>query len=146
MESISLRGFYRYKEENKEIVLNYLLNDTEKLSTLSHEIGHAVTYQEEMDRAEAELQADMISMMLQWNMEIEVTESRKRHFQTHYQIVWDGFGDHAEEKMYHLLEQVFQTYKQINEKLELYQSMSLKADRKEQKYERKYPKNAGVVR
>ena len=99
-----------------------------------------------MDRAEAELRADMISMMLQWNMGIEVTESRKRHFQVHYQIVWKGFGDHAEEKMDHLLEQVFQTYKQINEKLELYQSMSQKADRKEQKYGREYKKNAGVVR
>ena len=131
--SISLRGFYRYKEDSKEIVLNHLLNDTEKLSTLSHEIRHGVTYQEEMDRAEAELRADMISMMLQWNMGIEVTESRKRHFQVHYQIVWKGFGDHAEEKMDHLLEQVFQTYKRINEKLELYQSMSQKPDRKEQK-------------
>lgn len=143
MESISLRGFYRYKEDSKEIVLNHLLNDTEKLSTLSHEIRHGVTYQEEMDRAEAELRADMISMMLQWNMGIEVTESRKRHFQVHYQIVWKGFGDHAEEKMDHLLEQVFQTYKRINEKLELYQSMSQKADRKEQKYGREYKKKCG---
>ena len=75
-----------------------------------------------------------------------MTESRKRHFQVHYQIVWKGFGDHAEEKMDHLLEQVFQTYKQINEKLELYQSMSQKADRKEQKYGREYKKNVGVVR
>ena len=88
----------------------------------------------------------MISMMLQWNMGIEVTESRKRHFQAHYQIVWKGFGDHVEERMDHLLEQVFQAYKQINEKLEVYQSMSQKADRKEQKYGREYQKNAGVVR
>ena len=48
--------------------------------------------------------------------------------------------------MDHLLEQVFQAYKQINEKLEVYQSMSQKADRKEQKYGREYQKNAGVVR
>lgn len=146
LESISLRGFYRCGEAEKEIVLNHLLNDTEKLSTLTHEIGHAVTFQYEIERAEAELRADMISMMLQWSMGIEVTDSRKRHFQEHYQTVWKGFLQSASEKMDHLLDQVFETYKQINEKLDLYQKINQKAARKEQIYGRECKKSEGVVR
>lgn len=138
VESISLRGFYRYGERGKEIVLNHLLNDTEKLSTLSHEIGHAVTFLKEMESAEAELRADMISMMLQWNMGIEVTDSRKKHFQEHYRKVWNKFGENASNKMDQLLDQVFQTYKHMNEKLKLYQSMSKKMERKVSVYGKEY--------
>lgn len=83
LSSISLRGQYIPGEH--KIELNDKLNDTEKLSTLTHELGHALTEkQSTMPDAFWDLQADCVSILLHSKLGLEVTESRKRHFTEHF--------------------------------------------------------------
>lgn len=136
LRSVSLRGFYDFGKEQKEIVLNTLLKDTEKLSTLTHEIGHALTVREDMDGNEAELRADMISMMLHWKMELEVTDTRKSHFKKYYLKLWKEYGEKAGERMEQILEEVFQCYKKMTEELKRYQKIMEIPEKTEEKHER----------
>ncbi|MCP1101987.1 hypothetical protein M2454_000780 [Aequitasia blattaphilus] len=84
VSSIALRGMY-YPDENK-IIINEKLNDTEKLSTLSHELGHALIHQGENSSsvAKKEYEADAVSILLQSHQGIPLSESRKAHFANHY--------------------------------------------------------------
>lgn len=88
LKSISLRGCY-YAKDNV-IKINNRLNDSERLSTLCHELGHAFIHNINSDRAnkttsQRELEADALSIMLQSNFELPLTASRKRHFVQHYE-------------------------------------------------------------
>lgn len=59
---------------------------TQKLSTLSHELGHALCTDglSEDSTAKKELIADAVSIMIQSNFGVEITDSRKRHLKSHY--------------------------------------------------------------
>ena len=46
-DSITLSGFYDYKKDT--IAVNSLLDDTAKLSTLSHEFGHMISNHNDID-------------------------------------------------------------------------------------------------
>ena len=87
LQSISLRG--DYSPMQNIIRINDKLNDTEKLSTLTHELGHALLHNSEEKRELStevkELQADSISIMLQQYCGIDLTQSRKHHFVQHYE-------------------------------------------------------------
>lgn len=84
LSSITLRGYY-YKNG---IVLNEKLEGVEKLSTLSHEMGHAIekhgTERKEKGEGQREYEADCISVMLQDYLGIEITDARRRHFKHAY--------------------------------------------------------------
>lgn len=86
LQSISLRG--QFLPITGEIHISDKLNDTERLSTLTHELGHALLHrdlsQNNKNSSVVELEADCISIMLQKEFGIELTESRKRHFVNHY--------------------------------------------------------------
>ena len=85
VSSISLRGFY-YPLKN-EIHISDKLQDTEKLSTLLHELAHAVLHkQPNIDKpiAQIEFEADALSIMLQSKLGIEVTEGGQRHLANHF--------------------------------------------------------------
>jgi hypothetical protein len=88
LRSISLRG--DYLPTPNMIRINDKLNDTEKLSTLTHELGHALLHNNEQTIKYSdevlELQADSLSIMLQQYCGIELTQSRKRHFVQHYKV------------------------------------------------------------
>lgn len=110
VKSIGLRGFYT--PSTHEITLNNLLEDSERLSTLSHEMGHAMVHQDPIARMKSEamreFEADALSIMLQSHFNVELTESRKRHLAHHYQELK---GKEPETKINDCLNDVFQVYK-----------------------------------
>lgn len=88
LHSISLRGDFDLV--SKTIRISDKLNDSEKLSTLTHELGHSITLTEDnfakLPDAVKELEADSISIMLQQYVGIAPTESRTRHFVDCYNL------------------------------------------------------------
>lgn len=85
--SITLRG--RYLPFSGEIEINSFLEDTQKLSTLIHEMGHSQLHSlservSGVSAAQKELEADMYSLMLEKLCGIETTEARKAHLSQHY--------------------------------------------------------------
>lgn len=88
LQSIALRG--QFSPLTGEIQINDKLNDTEKLSTLTHELGHALLHGDPASRNKnssvKELEADCISIMLQQEFGIDLTETRKKHFVQHYNV------------------------------------------------------------
>ncbi len=100
LQSISLRGAF-YPFLNK-IELNDKLNDTEKLSTLCHELGHAIIHNDKSDKWEdkefqRELEADMFGIMLQNYVGVELTDTRKKHFTDHYRKL-EQFNNRTEDE------------------------------------------------
>lgn len=84
MNSIALRGTYSSKE--KVIRINELLDPSEQLSTLAHEMGHAM-YDHKggiSPEHQSELEADSISILLHSHLGIEITEGQKDHLADHY--------------------------------------------------------------
>lgn len=83
VESISLRGFYRPADNS--ITLNEIMESTQKLSTLSHEIGHALLHKDSTkSSAQKEFEADAFSIMLSASFGIEIEETRKDHLSSCY--------------------------------------------------------------
>lgn len=86
LDSISLRGYYL--PDIKSITINSLLNSSEHLSTLTHELGHAVMdhtqYQSIDDEYRKEFEADCFSIMLDNHLGIPLVDSRKNHIAKNY--------------------------------------------------------------
>lgn len=81
LKSISLRG--THNGLTKEIHVNELLDDTMYLSTLSHEIGHAIAGhgpESQKSVAQKEYEGDCFSILLYSHLGLEVNDIRKRHF------------------------------------------------------------------
>lgn len=95
LQSISLRGYYN----KNEIYLNEKLMDTEKLSTLAHELGHAmVDHRNDDDKSlyRKEFEADAVSILLQSDMGLEISDIRKLHLASNYKKLQkeiDNFND-----------------------------------------------------
>lgn len=87
-KSIVLRGA-AYRNQNL-ITINSLLEDTQKVSTLTHEIGHSLMHHdnsaEKKPSCQVELEADAYSVMLQSHLGIEITDTRKCHLADHYKM------------------------------------------------------------
>lgn len=116
MKSISLRG--DYDPENNRIRINELLEDTEKLSTLSHELGHALVHNDmpvQKSLAQIELEADALSIMFASRFGIEITESRKRHLASHYKRFQNEYAkapeDQKPDNFGQVVSNVFQTFR-----------------------------------
>ena len=83
LKSISLRGYY--KPADHFIRINELLEDTQQLSTLSHELGHALQHHEtQKSTVQKELEADAFGILLESHFGIEPTDTRKSHLAEHY--------------------------------------------------------------
>ena len=84
LESIALLGFYTPSKHN--ITLNVRMEDTVRLSTMSHELGHALEHWSMPDTsvAQKEFEGDAISIMIQQRYGIEITEQRARHITGHF--------------------------------------------------------------
>ncbi len=86
MNSVLLHG--AYYPATHHIEMNPMLNDTEKLSTLAHELGHAWMHNADNDSLQLtcikECEADMMSMMIHSKLGLEVSDGRKSHFLTSY--------------------------------------------------------------
>lgn len=92
LNSISLRGFFNPVDNS--ITLNDKLNSSEELSTLSHELGHAVMEHgisvSETDTSICEFEADCFSIMMDKHLGIEATESRQSHIVNAFNSFIDG--------------------------------------------------------
>ena len=83
INGIALKGYYNIS--NNSIVISDRLNDTQKLSTLAHEIGHAIMHNSELNKNtisnsdQKEIEADLFSIYFQCFYDLEIPESRKRH-------------------------------------------------------------------
>lgn len=89
VSSISLRGYY--SSEAEEITISDRLQDTERLSTITHELGHALAKHKRnsgKSAAQIEYEGDCISIMLQEHMGVTITDGRKRHLADHYKVFW----------------------------------------------------------
>jgi len=90
MQSITLRGQY-FPADNK-IHLNEIMNDSEKLSTLAHELGHAMVHRNldpNKSNAQIEFEADAVGIMIQSHCGIELSDLRKGHLASNYSALMD---------------------------------------------------------
>ena len=121
LNSISLRGAF-YPAENK-IRLNERLEDSQRLSTLAHELGHAMQHRE-MTKSEAqmELEADALGIMMEQYLGFEPTEARKRHLAKCYRGYQEEYRNHLGERESFgtVMEQVFQKFRQELPEIEQY--------------------------
>ncbi|WOC32369.1 MULTISPECIES: YodL domain-containing protein [Caproicibacterium] len=88
VHSISLRGYF--DPVTNSITISDKLPDTEKLSTLTHELGHALMYkrnakEEKLPSEVRELEADAFSVMLQSQFGLQLTQARIDHLKTEYE-------------------------------------------------------------
>ena len=130
LKSISLRGAF-YPDENV-IRISDKLNDTERLSTLTHELGHALMHNNreafELPEPVRELEADAVSIMLQQYFGISLTDSRKRHFSENYRAC----AALKDFKLEDALKLVNTTYQGLRKELEPMLPKSLSVNSKEQ--------------
>lgn len=89
IQSIALKGYY--DPHTKNITLNKMLEDTQTLSTLSHELGHFLhdhgSKSPDKPASLKEFEADCISVIIQSYYGIELTDSRKIHLSDHFHEV-----------------------------------------------------------
>ena len=112
MNSIILRGYYL--PQKNEIFLNSKLEDTERLSTLIHEMGHAILHQNTPENAlvsQIEFEADSLALMLENHLGIETSLLRKKHLSEHYQVLAGAFKQSGQElQLEPILNHVFSQY------------------------------------
>ena len=86
LSSIATRGYYN--GSTYEIALNEKLEDTQRLSTLSHEIGHLLQNHgsRECSASQKEFEADCLSVLIQCHFGIELNDSRKSHLSDHFKL------------------------------------------------------------
>lgn len=127
LKSIALRG--KYNPQNNRIQINEMLEDTEKLSTLSHELGHALLHKTlpiEKTTVQIELEADALGIMLESRFGIALTEGRKRHFAENYNMYHKAYTEAPEgqkpDNFGNIINHVFTTFRReipvINEYIE----------------------------
>lgn len=84
--SISMRGYFQPADNT--IHLSDKLNDSMKLSVLTHELGHAVmhaAYDPDMSVEQKEIEADSLSLMLREHLGVsEIENARKAHLADSY--------------------------------------------------------------
>lgn len=101
---------------------------TQKLSTLCHELGHALRHNtvSKLSTHGKELEADAVSVMIESGLGLELTDARKDHLADHYrdfkaeikQELGKDFTDEAMiQKIDDMLSSVYSTYNDIVEDL-----------------------------
>lgn len=90
LEGLTVRG--QFNRATGIIEINRSFEDTQKLSTLAHELGHAQLHAAPLPAAtlnRTELEADMYSLMLEQLCGLETTDARKDHLARHYRAFID---------------------------------------------------------
>lgn len=113
LKSISLRGYY--DTSNKTIALNDRLNSTERLSTLSHELGHALMRHEKgmgKSSSQIEWEGDAMSIMIQSSLGLDIPDTRKQHLKDHYSRMALSLNNFDDIKIDQIFGNVFAKYKE----------------------------------
>ena len=106
------------------ITLSDKLNDTERLSTLSHELGHAMAFAADAQREQTlpsevrELEADGVSIMLQTEFGFPLTQSRISHFVQEYRACMQRSDFSFEDFLKGVDEIYIQTYQELQPYIE----------------------------
>lgn len=123
IQGASLYGFY--DRVAKEIHIGKTLQDTAALSTLTHEMGHAVAHQNREDDEnihKIEFEADAYSIMLQEHFGLPISAERKEHISEHYRQYQKTAGENF--KPEESVDRIFALYKKhingIEQKLQKY--------------------------
>ena len=83
LSSISLHGYYDLTDDS--IHINSLLEDSEKLRTMCHELAHGVLHKTSTQAVEIkEFEAECFSAMLKRKMGFPVSEESKRYIKQYY--------------------------------------------------------------
>ncbi len=125
-----------FVENKKEIHINEILKDTEKLSVLSHELSHAVLHtKSKKSEVKKEVEADSLSIMIQSRLGLKISDTRKAHlFENFQKYVGEEKGEKDQDKyIIDLIDDVFHQYQEIIPGIEEY------TDQKAQNQERKEP-------
>lgn len=102
----------------------YAAKGTQKLSTLCHELGHALRHNtvSKLSTHGKELEADAVSVMIESGLGLELTDARKDHLADHYKDfkaeikreLGKDFTDEAMiQKIDDMLSSVYSTYNDI---------------------------------
>lgn len=87
LKSIALNGSYH--PIRNEITINELLEGTNRFSTMTHELGHAILHHSPENRlklpSQIEYEADCMSILLHTHLGLEIPDGRARHLSTHFQ-------------------------------------------------------------
>lgn len=98
IRSVALKGFYVPSEHRIEV--NPLLDDTAKVSTLTHEMGHALLHGKGSDPditvAQCEFEADAVGIMLTASLGLPIEQSRAAHISKQYDLLEAAHSDLAE--------------------------------------------------
>jgi hypothetical protein len=118
LRSISLRG--SCNRLTKEITINPLLEDSQRLSTLTHEMGHAILHRTSSEKStfQKEFEADAISIMFLSDLGIKPNNVRLQHLSQNYKKLREELSqditDFSEEKLdssiHEIFSPVFKTY------------------------------------
>lgn len=111
MQSISIRG--TYTPSQNIIRINNNLEDTQRLCTMLHELGHQLTYQKEIEKSVPykEMEADAMSIMLQSTYNLELSDTRKNHFvSSFHQFINNLEGRNPYEEVDKMFDYVYDTY------------------------------------
>lgn len=128
IQSASLRGFY--EPGKNKITINHLLDDTQRISTLAHECGHALAHNIPSDKSlhQKEFEGDCLGIMLESRFNIAPTDTRKRHLSEHFHALKDellagitpGMDFSIEEKLESIFSDVYSIYNEYTPALDHY--------------------------
>ncbi|VYT33147.1 Uncharacterised protein [Tyzzerella nexilis] len=139
LSSIAIRGFYN-REEHR-IALNHLMADTMNLSTMSHELGHALLHNHKTEKSisQIEFEEDAISIMLQKQYGIELTDARKSHLASSFKdymkeceekIETENLKKDIDQMIQESFREIFMIYRENFPQIQKYIDEELNADLK----------------
>ena len=136
-----------------EIQLNPLLEDSQRLSTLVHEMGHAMLHRSQTDKttAQKEFEADAISIMFLSDVGLKPTDARLMHLSDNYHKLVDELQESMPEtadleqidkSISDIFSPVFKTYQEyvndfyqdVNKSVEQQKSLSVNLSDQDLKY------------
>ena len=124
LHSIGVRGFYH--SGFNCIKINELLEDTASVSTLSHEIGHALLHKERPDYSteRKEFEADCVSIMIDSHLGLEIPDSRKAHLASHFEKLKEQLKE-SDISIDDIFSDVFEVYQKQVEKIDEYMTLKV---------------------
>ena len=146
LPSISTRGYYQRSDNS--ITLSDKLNDSMKLSVMSHELSHAIMHGDKMatqlPQLQKEIEADSLSLMIRQHLGItDVEDIRQDHLKSAYKkyvkMIEEDNGNTEYPDLSKILDNVNKAYngiiddfdKSINNYLEMHQETVQKLTLKE---------------